>query len=253
MAYALGSSVYYAYRQQGLDASELYHPAILSAINSDARFAALFATWFPILAVLPAGFSLAGEQKAGTDIFLMTRAGARNYYSSKLLAGFLVSFLTFTIPFLLEVVFHLIIFPQGGGNTMTGWPMYSPTYLEYSGRFVFGGLYRISPYLYYAVHLLLLGMFAGCGAVFVLGISTFRLKFQALLFVQLYLFLYVVGQVAPLIFDYTTNLNWYLLAYDAVSGKKPAYYIGLMMVMLVAGCLLTAFNFRRGVGKVRGS
>lgn len=243
--YALFVSLFYAFEQRGYDVSELYHPAVLSGINSYCDYAGIFHLLFPFLAVMPGGFLLFNDKSTKTNLYLLSRKGRRQYYFSKTVAAFLAAFLAFTLPFLMELLLNLLIFPQNGGRMMSGWPMYSEVTMSEIGSYaMFGSLFARSVYLYYLCALLLLGVFAGCASVFVLGISTFRLGYKVLLFLPMFLLNYILNNINSFIpsIRFKMNLDDYYCAYGGVSQDSKFYFAAVMLALLAVGIALVCLN-----------
>lgn len=243
-AYAFFVSLYYAYFQKGMDVSNLYHPAILSGINADANFTYLFCKYYPFIVVMPAAFVLLNERKTQIFVFTQSRTGIYKYYFSKLAAGFIASFIVFTVPFLIELLLNIIIFPLEATKSITNWATYSPTYFEYASSYFFGDLFLKNTYLYYICTIILLGIFSGCATVFLMGISSFPIKFKAFMFLPVYLFFYITNLVGGAVTDFPTTIDFYITAYDSVPGKRIEYYLLLMMLLLVSGIICTCISIR---------
>lgn len=246
--YALGVSVYYAYCQKNLDISSLYHPALLSGVNEICSYSWFFLRCYPFLVILPAGFSFLTDRNTRIQPVIIGRGGVREYYISKLIAGFIVTFLSITLPFLLELILNCIVFPQAGGRDMGNWPIYSNYAVGEGENYLFSSAYFKSPYLCLAGSLIMLGLFSGCAAVFIMGISTFRIKYKAILFLPVYLFMYFIPGISSLfIKDAQVRLDLYLVAYDGFPNKSLLYYVGVMFFMLLLGVGFTVFNEQKNL------
>ena len=244
--YTLGVTTLYAYEQRHLHVSSLFHPASVSAINVLCGESSYFLLLFPFLVVLPASFSFLTDRNTNIQNILIGKVGKRNYYSSKLIAGFFATFLTFTIPFLLELVLNCIAFPSEAGRIMGNWPIYSEYVTRNIHDYLFGSFYLTSPYLCHIGTILMLGIFAGCGAIFVMGISTFRIPYKALLFLPFYIFIQYIPMIAGNFVDYKVDLTDYILVFG-IASKSIIYYICVMLILLLMGIFFTMLNQKRSV------
>ena len=83
----------------GMDLLEMCGPVNLLSISWDRAnynqgLLMVITMLYPVLAVCPAGFSLAREKASGEQVFLAARMGYRSYHFSKLTAAFAVTALT---------------------------------------------------------------------------------------------------------------------------------------------------------------
>lgn len=154
----------------------------------------------------------------------------------------MAGFIAITVPFLLELLVNVIIFPKGAIKHVTGWPTYSDVYLQQAERYLMGELFIDNIYLYFICHLLLVGVFAGCASVFVAGISRFPIKFSIFLFLPVYLLVYVVGSMTDE--KLWAYLESYFVSCDGVRGKSMPLFIGVMVFMFAVGIISMAVTAR---------
>ena len=241
--YALGVSVAEAVLQRGTEVTWLYHPASLTALNDNLAVSYYFVECYPFLAVLPACFSLFHDRTLGVDVMMKSRMGERQYYFSKAAAAFCLSFFTFTVPFLLELLLNVLIFPLEAARDVNGWSPYNTAYLSMSEEYLLSDLFFKNQYIYCIVIILLVGLFSGCAAVFTLGISCFRIKYQVFLFLPVYLIIYISITQGTDKLD--TNLQHYLLHSGGIGDISFLYYLVVMAVMLLVGAGCIAGNMKR--------
>ena len=80
--------MFFAAKQQGMDATYLYSPLKLSGLNMDTEIAWFFFRWFPFIIVLPAGFSIVNDKNTRIRVLIKSRVGNFKYYFSKLVYFF---------------------------------------------------------------------------------------------------------------------------------------------------------------------
>lgn len=242
LAYALFVTLFFSVKQQGMDASYLYSPLKLSGLNMDTEIAWFFFRWFPFIIVLPAGFSIVNDKNTRIRVLIKSRVGNFKYYFSKLVSAFVITFITVVIPFLIQCVVNHIIFPEVANRDMTNWETYGETYFIYTDAYLFSNLYYENVYIYFVVALVLTGVFSGCLAVFLVGISTFEFKYKAVLFLPIYLVFYVLEELVGYIDDFPVYINEYLSLFDIIESKSLVYYFSIMLICLFVGIVLTIFN-----------
>ncbi len=241
--FALFVSVMAAIEQKGFDASNIFHPAIMTALNADGNYSWYFAKYYPFLVILPACFVLFDDKKTGMEVMLKSRMGCGKYYVSKGIAGFVVSFLTFTVPFFIELLLNTIIFPAEATKILTNWPTYGSTYIMQAQSYINSEIFFRSVYLHSVVHICMLGILSGCACIFTLGVSSFGIKFKVFLFLPVYLLFYLLGTFST--DEVITYIDLYILYCDASLGKHLCVYIGLMIFMLVTGSVCIKANMKR--------
>lgn len=244
-AYAILISVIYAYMQKGSYTTEMIHPAMISGITSDVDYVWFFCRYFPFMAVMPAGFSFINDINTKTSVLLKAQMGEKRYYMGKLVSVFLITFITFTFPFFIELLLNVIIFPFEGTRAATGWEAYSLTYVQYANNHLMSRLFYNNIYIYYIISTALTGIFAGAGAVFTVGISSFGIKYKAFLFLPFYLFIYLAENISKYIISSYTYIDTYITIFDIIEGKSMAYYLTLIVLLMIMGIIFTAINIRR--------
>src|SRR5690625_3757716 len=95
----------------GTDIVDMYHPMKILTLSSHSKYSFYLMQYYPLLVVIPAGFTLFADKQVNQYIFIQSRVGARNYYLGKFIVVFLVTFIVFTVPFLIEILLNVIAFP----------------------------------------------------------------------------------------------------------------------------------------------
>lgn len=181
---------------RSLDVLSMYHPMkILTLSYNRAIFNGSIMTLnvmlFPLLVCVPAGLSLAKEQQTGEDVLLAARLGNRVYLWSKLLAVITVTWIVFSLPFLIELLLNCIAFPLQASGDLWNQNVYGT---ERATRFQYIFFRDFSlhfPYLYAVVGTLLFGLAAGLLAGFTTALSALvRVKYRVFLILPVFLLLY---------------------------------------------------------------
>ena len=163
----------------------------MSVFSYDNQYGIYILTFMAILLVLPGGLSLAKDRKNRTDILYVNRCGGyKNYYISKIAAVFTVTFVCFTVPFLIEIILNVCAFPNEASEEMRS------VYQAYDkrnnvdgtgGTFWMCGIYYLYPGLYAVLRIVLTGLQAGLLSLVPLAVSCFYCKYQAYLLLPVYL------------------------------------------------------------------
>jgi len=220
---------------QGFDVVNMYHPMKLLTLSSYSEYGYYLMQYFPLLVVIPAGFSLYADKHSNQLIYIESRVGARDYYWGKLIVTFLVTFFVFTAPFLIEIILNLIAFPFSATGHPSNLGYYERTH--HLKQILFSELYIRAPYLYAVFFTFLFGLFSGILAVFTVAISTFRIKFKVLLFLPVYLLLYFIGMLNQLIptLSVFTNYFFYLSFYHHHPNASTSFYMYLIFMLFILG------------------
>jgi hypothetical protein len=188
--------------------------------------------------VIPAGFSLINDINSREIIFIKSRVGVKNYYFGKIISAFLMTFLIFTVPFLIEIGLNMLAFPLSA----TGDPSNQPEYLMIYAikNYMFSDIYLQYPYLYAAIMVTFIGAVSGALGVFVVAISTFLSKFKAFVFIPVYVLLYVlinVGEVTGF-GKFDTSYYFIFSFYDSGPKSEIAYFSFLAGLVILSSALL---------------
>ena len=131
---------------RGSDILELVHTTKMGLLSwnrtsYNADMTMRFVQLYPLLVVCPAGFVLAKERGTQEHVLMITRMGSKVYYFSKLISAFVVTAVVFALPFLMEIVIHIIAFSLSvcGGKGVA----LQPVFRAYGG-FQCGGVRFIS-------------------------------------------------------------------------------------------------------------
>lgn len=243
ITYAFATSLIAAIKQRGVDVSNIFHPAIMNGLTADWDYSWFFTKYYSFLVVLPACFCFFDDKKTGMEVMLKSRMGCERYYSSKTVAGFLATFFCFVIPFLLELLLNVMIFPMEATKNVSNWADYSSTYIQQAQRYLLSDLFFENVYMHFFVHILLVGLVSGCASVFVMGISCFGVKYKVFLFLPVYLLWYIISTYSTETVN--TYVDSYLLYCEAGKPKNIVFYIGLMIVMFVVGVVCMKLNEKK--------
>ena len=227
--YVIANFITNVFQYSGRDVAEMYMPMYFLTLSAeDWSFNFFFMEYFPFLVVLPAAFSYLKDRSSREVNYLAAKIGRKNYYLSKGIAVFLVTFAIFSIPFLLEIILNCIAFPLNA----VGHPHNFNNYqlMKNFEDFFWLPLFQVSPYLYAVVFTFIFGMVSGVLAVFAVAISMLGMRFKVFVFVPCYLLLngiFAIQAVCPV----CTYYGYYFSIFDSMEKSGWAY---LLVVLLVA-------------------
>ena len=227
---------------QGYDLIEMYHPMKLLLISYNrvyykADATLFFIQLFPFLVVCPAGFSFLKERQSKQEYMIISRIGITVYHLSKVIAAYVITFIVFTVPFLLEMILNCLAFPLEATGDLTNLGFYSAEYIERVHYYSFSGLYVKAPFLYTVLCILIFGMISGLlGTVIVVFTMLFKIKYKVIVFIPVYVLL-----TATLYADkflpwlHSTWYNYLLLFHD--EPKNYCYFLcSVLLCLFIVVC-----------------
>ncbi len=202
----------------------------------------VFIQLFPILAVLPAGFSLAKEQGSRQETLMIARIGRKRYYISRICSAFFTTALVMGAPMLIEFVLNIIAFPISATGDFSNWGLYEDAYIESVNHYLFAEIYMGHPYIYTVLGLIAYSVFSGVLGAFTAAISGFvRVKYKVFLFLPAYLLLQISGMISELFsgINYSTQWQDYILLFNDESKSIgfAVVFLSIVVVFTVIGAL----------------
>lgn len=237
---------------QGSYVSNMCHPMRLlllsyDMVNWNADGTLLFIQVYPLLVPCAAGFSLAGEYRRGTQVFMAARLGNRSYYVSKYLSVFLASMIIFTVPFLLEILLNCVSFPLSAAGNLANWSYYSYEYRNAVEHYFMKGLYLYSPYLYAIAGTLFFGAVSGLLGVFTAAVSSLiRVKYMVFLFLPVFVGLNLSSLVGSRLPREAPSALWYdyLLLFNEQE-KSPVILAAVLAVLVLFSVAAACISGRK--------
>ncbi|SEN56707.1 hypothetical protein SAMN04488134_101373 [Amphibacillus marinus] len=221
---------------QGRDVLDMYHPMKLLTFSTWSEFSYYLRQYYPLLVVIPAGFSLFADHQLNQFIFIQTRIGSKAYYWGKIVTVFLVTFCVFTLPFLIEIGLNMLAFPTHAVGDPSNLGILDQVYLNTISTLFFP-IIKQSVYAYAFIFTLFVGVISGILSIFTVSVSAFRIKFKVLLFLPVYLLLHFTAYLKQLVptINFDTNYFFYLVMHEPVRNVK-ANSIAIAIFMLITVC-----------------
>lgn len=230
----------------GVDTTQMFSPVKLSTLSSWTASSFYLMQFYPLLLVVPMASGFFNDKNARVLNYVQSRVGIRNYFYSKQMAVFVITFLLFTIPFLLEILVYRIVIPLSANG--------DPSNVEYwqtieSDRNLFlSSIYYFSPYLYSALSILIFGMITGIVSVFNFSVSTLPVfKFRVMTYFPMYILFFIINRFAS-IFRVSGETNYFLILplYSSRDFIYPVYAI-FLVALTVCSVVLIEIRVRKGI------
>lgn len=172
----------------------------------------LFFTLFPILAVLPYGWSYFSENKAGYVKAVVTRSGKPKYFLAKYIGVFVTGGLVILLPQILNIIIVASFVPA-----ITPTKLYPLSYAVVHGS-TWSEVFYTHPLLYVGLYLILNFIFAGIFATMSLAFSFYIKNRIAVLLIPFFLIFILhysrtflaykfYHEISPLNYLHATNLE----------------------------------------------
>ena len=162
----ISNMIYY----NGLDATQMFSPVKLSALSSWTASSFYLMLFYPLLLVVPMACGFFNEKNVRVLNYIQSRVGIRNYFYAKQITVFVITFLLFTIPFLLELLIYRIVIPlsaNGDPSNIEYWQT-----IEGDRNLFLSSIYYFSPYLYTVLSIFIFGLVTGIFSVFNFSVTT---------------------------------------------------------------------------------
>lgn len=227
---------------RGQDMLQLAHTTKMSLLSwsrasYSADMALLFQQIYPLLVVCPAGFILAKERGTQEHVLMITRMGSSTYYISKLFSAFIVTALVFTLPFLVEMLLHIIAFSTKPSWDLSYWEAYDPDYIAEVRNYLFSDQFICSPYGYAVVKVLLFGLFSGLMGAFSMAVSAmYRVKYRITVLLPAFLLLNISVYVPLILRNMEGSVAWnvFLMLHETAVKNVPVFLAALVLVIFVS-------------------
>ena len=207
MILCLCNTMFWAIESASKDALYEIQSTEALLIHEYSFFSQVFKVLVLFLPLLPFSFSYYRDQRLGVKTVLQSKYGVRNYYLINLTTCFLGTFLSFLIPFLIEMGIDEALFTSNGIANTYG-SKYSYNYCGFitgatEGDFVYGdgiifkSLYLHNPVVYNLIYILMFSAFMGLLAVFVYSLSYWVKKYSMSLLLPVFIIYMLQRKIEP--------------------------------------------------------
>ena len=225
----------------GEDINTIIHPMQMIFLSGRIeRTNVLFFQYYPLLVIIPSAFAYINDKNSKEISFIQSRVGRKNYYWGRFISCFLVSFVLFTSPFIIEAILNCITFPLEAVADVSRNSFFSLEYIEKINGYLFSSLWYLNSYLYVFLFILGFGFMSAVFAVFAMALSTFSfIKFKVLLFVPIYALLYIVANIKDMFsLNYLTYYYRYISMLDDGPKSEWALLVFVLSIMFCNSIIL---------------
>lgn len=138
----------------------------------------------PVYATIIASLSLIREEKSNSSILLIQRIGKKKYLAGKLFGILIVTFLTITIPMLINLLLCHLTYPIHGYDSAWGEPDYAIGLVSYNADNFLDMVRLQHPTLYNLIYIFNYGIFGSGLAILAYALSYYN-KMKVLYFAKI--------------------------------------------------------------------
>jgi hypothetical protein len=235
------------FNYSGTDILDMMHPMMLLTLSTYSSNSFYLMQLYPLLIIIPAGLSYFNDKNSQEMLLIQTRVGGKNYFLGKMIAVFLVTFLVFATPFLIEIILNIIAFPLSATGHVTGSNVYELNRILGARSQLLYPLYAHSKYLYALVFTVIFGITSGILAVFAVSFSMIvKVNYGISIFLPTYLLFYLLGMAEQVLnLSIQTRHSSYLLLFN-IGPSEDFRLSGLAYFMFMFILFsISAFIFRK--------
>lgn len=221
--------------------SQMYDPIKVLTLSTWSISGYFMMQFYPILVVIPTACEYFVDKETRVKIYIESKIGKKNYWYSKGISVFLVTFIIFTVPFFLELLLEVICFSMDAMGDPSGF-QYIQT-IENENGYLLCQLFLKNKLLYAILMSVLFGIVSGVLALFNFAISTFAfIKYKIFTFIPIYILLYLLLIMERLLgVDYTFNY-FYILRLFSSEPKNYIIYGIFIVVLVIASSIILKFK-----------
>ena len=204
--------------------TEMYDPIMTLTLSDWTPAGYFFMLFYPILLVLPTAVSFQADRESGVVLYLLSKSSRRNYWFSKLLSVFAVTFCIFTVPFLIELFLQCICFDMRSNGEPSGFTFFQT--VESLKAWPLGTLFIYNRVLYAALFITIFGIISAIMACFNFSLSTLPIfKYKIFSFFPIYALLYIIALYDNFQSEYAYNFMTAFKIFPAKNVNYPAWLI----------------------------
>lgn len=214
--------------------SEMYDPVKMLTLSTWSESGFYLRMFYPILVCVPTAAVYLTDKNTRVMIYIQSKTSRKNYIFGKIIAIFLVTFLVFTVPFLMEFVLSCICFNM----TSLGDPS-NISYIDMAGNeygYLMPQLWLDNRIAYVIIMIVLFGIVSGIFAVFNFSICTLPIfKYKIFTFFPIYVLFHLIGIIDKAIrFDFETNYFMLISMFDKSKKMDEMYLIFMVVILMIS-------------------
>lgn len=214
---------------RGYDRTQMYDPMKLLLVSVHSQYNYIFTIFFPLLATLPAGFTVYHDRHTCAVIFIASRKGTAAYFAATGLAVFVSTFIAVSLPLAVEIGLNLLVFPAGatGDPFVLNHGLYTSGLSSTFTSFLFYPLYYQSSLIYVVCFIMYISTLCGLLALVTNAVALFNIRYRVLLFLPAYITLYITSNLGAFNQeDKPQHYSLFISAYEnAIRNPLPFFLI----------------------------
>lgn len=220
------------------DITQMYDTIKCITLSEHSTLGYYLIQFYPLIVVLPTACAYLTDRDTRMSIYIESRVDNKCYWYSKLLSVFVVTFVVFSVPFILELIISLMSFGTS--------PIGDPTNVEFlfmmenEQEYFLNNLFLNNKVIYVIVMIMMFGIVSGILAVFnfsVVSLPFFKYKIFA--FFPIYVLLYIISFVEKVLRKpYTFNYNFILKIFPVKEMNYPVYLMFFAFLIMVSLLLI---------------
>lgn len=217
--------------------SQMHDPIKVLTLSTWSISGYFMMQFYPILVVIPTASEYFVDKETRVKIYVESKIGRKNYWYSKGIAVFLVTFIIFTLPFFIELLLEGVCFSLEATGDPSGF-QYIQT-IENERRHIFYPLFLKHKFLYAMLMTVLFGLVSGVLALFNFSISTLAfIKYKIFTFIPIYVLFYLLLIMEQLLgAGYTFNYFHILRLFNS-QPKNYFCYMIFLLVLVISSCII---------------
>ena len=237
----------------GCDIALMYDSVklILPSFNNAygwAQYLMIFSFLFPILVIMPSGFTYINDEKTGIAIYSISRIGIKKYISVKVISGFIATFVVFLIPLLIDFFLTYTTFPRDASCDLSNWGCYSEEYALMIDNYWGSNIFLRHKIIYTIYGIIRICFLAGFFGVFPIALSYFySFRFRFFLFFPCFILINGTVYLNTLFYEKGLSLDIYsyVLIFNDDNKLWLIFYLYIAMVLLADIVLIWIGTKRR--------
>ena len=214
--------------------SEMYDPIKMLTLSTWSESGFYLRMFYPILVCIPTSVAYLTDRGTRVMTYIESRTGRKKYIIGKAVAVFLVTFLVFTVPFLLEFILSCICFKMDS----LGDPS-NISYIDIAGHeygYFMPQLWLENRIIYVIFMIAMFGIVSGILAVFNFSVCTLPIfKYKIFTFFPIYIMFHIIGIIDKVAkFDFETNYFMLISMFDKSDKWDGIYFIFMVGLLLIS-------------------
>lgn len=200
--------------------------------------------FFPLIVVIPTACSYLVDRDTRMNVYIESRVDKKNYWYSKLLCVFVVTFLVFFVPFILELIISLISFGTKSTGDLTNSSFIFM--MENEQEYFLNKLFLSNKIFYAVVNIFLFSVVSGIFAIFNFAIVTLPFfKYKIFAFFPMYVLIYVISFIEKVVNKpYTLNYYFVLRTFCTVNYNYMVYGL-FLLILVIASIMLIELKIKK--------